>query len=284
MKTLLLAFANSETNKLPSLMDEYFTLNKVLVDRAARGEFRVVSSPVATREQVSAEIQAYENSICLFLFSGHAGNDSIYLEDGQGQAGGVAAMLGRCPNLKIVVLNGCSTAGQVNELLASGVPVVIATSASVGDSKATIFSKAFFRSLSMQNDSIIDAFDKAMSEVQLYNKVDYNRGLDTVASGEPLWGIYYNESNGIIVRSWKLDTDEASVIDQIRHLVTDNKIQEAINILLSFNETMQDASIVMNKFKKLKRDDMLGFISNSEANLQRAQIAYAVLELGGELR
>lgn len=301
----MLTFANSETQKLPALMDEYVSLNDLLRDRAARGDFRVVSFPIATREQVAADIQAYEQEITLFLFSGHAGSDCIQLEDGFGHASGVAAMLGRCSCLKVVMLNGCSTAGQVHQLLQSGVPVVVATSAPVGDAKATIFSKAFFRSLSRQNDSILDAFNKAMSEVKFYGQVNYNeveaRGLGTVAHEKPLWGIYYYENNGVVAQSWKLDSNcmppgkatrtstgqlsaELNFLrDQIRKFIENGKIKEAIVILISSKETEQDATIVMNRFKKLERDERLGLISNSESNVQRARIADSVLQLSSEL-
>lgn len=301
----MLTFANSETQRLPSLMDEYVSLNDLLRDRAARGDFRVVSFPIATREQVAADIQAYEQEISLFLFSGHAGSDCIQLEDGLGQAGGVAAMLGRCSHLKVVVLNGCSTAGQVHQLLQSGVPVVVATSAPVGDAKATVFSKAFFRSLSRQSDSILDAFNKAMSEVKFYGKVNYNdleaRGLGSVAHERPLWGIYYYENNGVVAQSWKLDSDftnagqtissasdqsgaeQKALNYQVRKFIENGKIKDAIVTLISCKETEQDATILMDRFKKLERDDRLCLISNSESILQRARLADAVLRLSSDL-
>jgi len=287
MKTILLAFANSESNRLPTLMDEYQTLNDLLREQAGENDFRVMSNPIATREYISADIQAYERSVCLFLFSGHAGKDHIYLEDGSGKVEGIAALLGRCPNLKVVILNGCSTVGQVNWLLESGVPVVIATSASVGDEKANRFSKSFFRSLFLQKGSILESFNKAMAVVKFYGSVSNNeidiRGLGTENRDKSLWGIYYYEHNGIVANSQLLSKVETLQNSKILELIAENEIQKAIDILRSNADTMREATLVMAKYKKLERDIMLDLIPFSESIMQRAQIANVILQLAKQL-
>lgn len=59
------------------------------------------------------------------------------MADAVANANGLARLLGQRPNLQLVFLNGCSTEGQVAELLAQGVKVVIATDAPVNDRKAS---------------------------------------------------------------------------------------------------------------------------------------------------
>ena len=136
--------------------------------------------------------------MCLFLYSGHAGGDRLLLESGDAQAAGVAALLGRCPNLKIVVLNGCSTAGQVKALIDAGVPSVIATSAPIGDETAKRFAIQFFTELSKNRRNIRESFGLALDAAQVYGKIEgkvASRGAITDDDEiKPLWGLYFNEA------------------------------------------------------------------------------------------
>lgn len=294
MNTLLLSFANSEFNRLQTLTNEYVGLNDLLRERDSRGDFRVVSRPIATREQLASDIQVYEESLCLFLFSGHAGNSSICLEDGVGHLKGIAALLGSCPNLKVVILNGCSTVGQVNDLLEGGVPIVIATSAPVGDEKATKFSLALFNALSILKESILDAFNKAKSIVQFYGSTSFNtvstRGLSSEPIDKEIWGIYYYPNNSGIASEWKLpeyrlgNTEPVrSQKAEIRELIANNKIKEAINMLRANPELEQDATSLSASFKSLERDVRMDYISFSESRSQRAKIVAAALALVDQL-
>lgn len=64
------------------------------------------------------------------------------------------------------MLNGCSTQGQVADLLIQGIPVVIATSAPVTDQTATRFSINFFQALSSTNSAIKEAFELGFGAAQ----------------------------------------------------------------------------------------------------------------------
>ena len=94
-------------------------------------------------------------------------------------------------------------------LLKAGVPVVIATSAPVGDRSATQFSISFFQSLSDGNKSIQEAFDDAIGPAQTVSQKDFNvkkrdigllseKGID---SDEPQWGLYWRKESDL---DWKL--------------------------------------------------------------------------------
>jgi hypothetical protein len=208
MPTLLLTFANSDTHKLLTLTQEYDGVNQALRERFANGDFVVVSEPFTTPEKIIDLIRSHERSITLFSYSGHAGRDRLLLEDGEGHDRGMASLLGHCPNLKLVILNGCSTAGQVKLLKEKGVPVVIATSAPVDDYTATQFAISFFKELAQRRKSIREAFERAVDAAQVRGKVDTieitSRGLGSNKEEEAIWGLYYDESNRDILDSWRL--------------------------------------------------------------------------------
>ena len=109
----------------------------------------------------------FRNRISIFHYGGHASGDALVLEDAEGGkeiagAEGLASFLGKQKNLRLVFLNGCSTLGQVELLLESGVKAVIATSTAINDQMAVEFAEQFY--LSLANDvSIHQAFNEAKS-------------------------------------------------------------------------------------------------------------------------
>ncbi len=207
MDTLLLTFANQSADLLPTLQEEDDTLNRVLSPRAKARHFLLHRDSFVTLEKLPAYITLYRDELVLFVFSGHAGRDRLVLGDGAAQAGGLAQMLGQCPKLKLVFLNGCSTQGQVAQLLAAGVPVVIATSAPVSDRKATFFSIRFFEAL-QQQFTLREAFnmakaalETAFAGIQVTEHRDI--GFEVEMEEEPAWGLFFTEKNEHIL-DWKL--------------------------------------------------------------------------------
>ncbi|UFH53127.1 hypothetical protein [Spirosoma sp. KNUC1025] len=214
MATLLLTYANSETNRLPTLTREYQEVSDALRNRQANKDFTVIADPTLNRDKMAKDIRANESDICLFLFSGHAGRDQLFLEDGAGDVEGIAALLGRCPSLKLVILNGCSTQGQVGLLLEKNVPIVVATSSAVDDEKATRFSIQFFTELA-KGLSIREAYERGIERAKLYGKIQHvsveSRGVGLPSSktnDEPLWGLYYNQNADGLLDTWRLPVRE----------------------------------------------------------------------------
>lgn len=201
MDVIFLAFANSQTDPLPSLTEEDDGIFSTLVNRALKGDFFIHRDAFTTLEKLNDYLGIYGDRLAVFHYSGHADNGTVHLVNDAANAGGIARQLGasaQAGHLKMVLLNGCSTAGQVAALLAAKVPVVIATSAPVGDKSATAFSLRFYRALSEKRLSIRQAFEEALGPAQTATAADLQ--LDTIARGialeaeatadEPLWGLY----------------------------------------------------------------------------------------------
>ena len=158
----------------------------------------------ATREEIAYYLTLFREQLSLFLFSGHAGRDILLTEGGESRAEGMAHLLGQCPNLKVVILNGCSTKGQVEQLHKAGVPLIIATHAPIGDTLATEFSKKLFQALEA-NCSIAEAFEQGIGLVLSQKAITAHRGmvLRTVPKDQTLWGIFPNP-NKEGAGEWKL--------------------------------------------------------------------------------
>lgn len=207
MNLIYFAFANSRYDPLPSLQKEDEDIYRALAPRALKQEVLLHRDSYASLIKVAEYITLFRNHLFLFHYSGHAGRDTLLLEEEAASSTGIAAMLKLCPNLKLVVLNGCSTRGQVQRLLDNGVPVVIATSAPVEDMKAMRFGIRLYQALSGQA-SIQEAFNLAVAEVVAIDsslESQVGRGFEFNLDGEgnslePLWGIYYRPEQEAVLK------------------------------------------------------------------------------------
>ncbi len=194
MDTVFLAFANDEEDALDTLSLENEKVYSVLSRRKANlGDIDILREKDATTYSVMETLSFHQDNITVFLYSGHAGRDRLLLEDQDANAEGIAALLQECPNIKLVVLNGCSTKGQVQELLDVGIPVVIATASPVNDKSATQFSIAFFTSLIERANGINKAFQDGLAAAKTVNpnSIKSTRGIGyrNHSAEESLWGI-----------------------------------------------------------------------------------------------
>lgn len=201
MDIIFLAYANNQQEPLPSLTEEDDGVFGILVNRALKGDFFIHRDAFTTLDKLNEYLDLYADRLALFHYSGHADNDTLHLVGDQANAKGIAHQLGRSAqagHLKLVMLNGCSTAGQVASLLAAKVPVVIATSAPIGDECAKAFSLRFYRNLSEKRMTIKAAFEDALGPAQTATDEDLKLeavprgvGLEEPAHPEqPLWGLY----------------------------------------------------------------------------------------------
>ncbi len=205
MDILFLAFANDRDNPLPALQREDENLYGLLAPRQAQQHFLIHRDSFTNLNSITEYLDLYKDNIVVFHYSGHAGPGSLQLEGPDAHAVGIAEFLARCPRLQLVVLNGCSTAGQVKGLLDKGIPVVISTHAPVEDQKAAEFSIQFYRSLANQ-ENVEQAFEAAKAKIlTMDGQVSFHRGLDVDGDNadSALWGIFWKNDPSLNLE-WSL--------------------------------------------------------------------------------
>jgi len=211
MDVLYFAFSNSQTDPLPNLQQEYTSLQDTLTARAYRQDYFLKMHPFSSIPQVCNTIALYRERLLLFHYSGHADRDVLLLEEEWGRAEGLVQLLGQCPRLKLVFLNGCSTDGMVQALIGAGVKTVIATAAKVDDRTACGFSIAFYAALE-RGETLGQAFELASGTVQAGAVVTIYRGILTPDNGvgEARWGLFYTPEQE--TKALKTKLPQASIV------------------------------------------------------------------------
>lgn len=250
MDVICLAFANDRANPLPTLQEEDNNLNKILSPRQLKQHYILIRDSYASITSVTNTIAQSKDQLRIFLYSGHAGRDKLLLEGQTANAEGIAYLLGQCPNLQLVFLNGCSTKGQVYSLLQKGIPVVIATSAPIEDKKANEFSSRFFQAMNDQC-SIKEAYELAKGELMArYPDVQTDASNILAEPGtqaeDSLWGIYFLPEKEISLQ-WKLNANTPTV-------VSENFVPNAILI----DTLMESLSPYREEIKKMVDDESAG--------------------------
>jgi|GEM_PF-1827981 len=198
---IYLAFANDRDNPLESLEKEEREIRDVLEPREKQNHFEVEWDSFATREVITNKLTDSDVSrdLIIFHYSGHADDKGFETAGEKTISAGMAELLGKCPRLKLVVLNGCSTRQQVDLLLEKGVPAVIATHAPIKDHKAKEFGRVFYKQLA-GFESIREAFDKAIGAVKSMEgseELVVHRGIkkrpEDQLDDSKLWGLFYGE-------------------------------------------------------------------------------------------
>lgn len=208
---LYFTFANQTDDHLPQLKQEIDDVKEILRPLESREFIKLEREESATAQDIIKTFSTYPDRISIFHYAGHAGGQALELEGGQGQAKGLAKLLGEQRQLMLVFLNGCSTQGQVKQLFAAGVKAVIATSVPIGDRKAVRFSEAFYRALANKRSiKLAFEFAKAAVETEFRDSPEFQvqrgMGLDenpdaTVAMP---WSLYVQPQHEETVLNWRL--------------------------------------------------------------------------------
>lgn len=212
MNVLFFAFANDPKNPLPNLQKEADEIRRLLSRGELEGHYLIKLDPYATREKISYYLSLYKDHITHFHYSGHAGQDVLLTEKETTHADGIAQLLGQCPKLNCVFLNGCATDGQVEGLWKNGIGSVIATQSSVSDVTAAQFSIRFYQALAVHND-LQTAFELAKGDAltqdpRLHISMSRGFSLDDIireglAESSFRWKLYIAERKEEIL-TWKL--------------------------------------------------------------------------------
>ncbi len=207
---ILLFFANDETAYLRNLKEENTLVYNALAELDDSGTISVFREESATINEITSALGRRYNreKTVIFHYAGHAGNTMLKLEDQTGHAEGLANLLGLLSNLQLVFLNGCSTKGQVEQLLKENIPAVIATSVAIDDQTATEFASDFYKSLA-GGATIQASFEYASGVVRFKKSFEkpiiqpVSRGVVTRdilydnledLTNEFPWGLYYDKS------------------------------------------------------------------------------------------
>ncbi len=214
---VLFAFANDRENSdlYLNLPEEQRRVREALTAAELASLCEIVIRPTATAAEVFDVLldARYRDRVAIFHFGGHAGSGELLFESPEGvpqivHAAGLARFLGEQRGLALVFLNGCSTQGQVQGLLAAGVPAVVATSEDILDSVATELSVRFYQALA-SGDSLHAAFKKATAAVQaltgdLPERAYRHLHFDSIVPDRWPWDLYVAPGAEEEVRRWSL--------------------------------------------------------------------------------
>jgi hypothetical protein len=211
MKVVFLAFANSSSSPLEFLTEEDKEIYDVLSDRYASGDYFLHRESFATPETINKFLDRYKDDLAVFHYAGHAGKDKLFVNDQNIYSNGIAKQLKHCAekgSLKLVILNGCSTAGQVKLLKENGIPAIISTSAPVNDKSALEFSKRLWRKLVKEEMTTEEAYSDALAAAMTVTNQDLgNAGHRHLFTEEneppgdsPLWRLDCMSDEAIKIR------------------------------------------------------------------------------------
>lgn len=199
---VFLAFANDQDAHLSTLRTESRTLDKILYPLHDKGFIELHVREGADIKDVFTAFNRFNQRISILHFAGHANGTHLQMEGEKADADGLAALLGQQKSLKLVVLNGCSTQGQVKALLANGVKTVIATSVPIEDEMASLFAEQLYQNLA-HSLGVEQAFEQAIAflktkygddrQAKTYRNLVWT---DDQASTDLPWGLYINETAG----------------------------------------------------------------------------------------
>ena len=210
---IFLTFANDPDAHLDLLKEESRRLYGALEELDRKEYLKLIREESAQIDDIFAAFNKNKDRIAIFHYAGHAEGTKLQLEEGAGNADGLAALMGQQENLQLVFLNGCSSKGQVKGLLEAGVPAVIATSVPIEDRKATEFAQQFYEALSNRR-----TIGQAFAIAQAYLNTRYSKSVEVTmrssnwaGKGAALpdeaalpWGLYVNESERERILNWKL--------------------------------------------------------------------------------
>lgn len=192
--TILLLGAKTQADPLESVPAELNQLKQLLLDRHLN--LNVEYEPYLTRTNLNNVLRRLADQVTILHFAGHSGAEQLQTNDETVYAQHIADILktwDKKPTL--LFLNGCNSAGQVDDFLNAGIPCVIATHHAINDQSASRFAYEFYANLLEHPDKATfkKAFDRA-SPAALISQQRQTRTLDIAtlpqANGSWDWGFF----------------------------------------------------------------------------------------------
>ena len=209
---LYLAFANDAQAHLPLLKAESRQLLHLLSGLHDKNAIELHRDESTTVDDLIQQFRRFDQRLAIFHFGGHAESRGLVLDEGDAKAEGLAQLFSQQGQLQLVFLNGCSTKGQVERLMALGVKAVMATSVPVADSMAKDFATYFYEALTVKR-TLEKAFEFAVAALMTKYRMDQKpaiveyrdiMGFQPKANENTLpWGLYINQHHPE-VRHWRL--------------------------------------------------------------------------------
>lgn len=296
LPVVLLAFAaDRQGTFLRSIAEEQDVLTRTLRAAEDAGQCKVVTLANADAAKIVQIFQDYRGAVRLFHYGGHADGYGLLLSSAPGAETSVdgksfANFLAAQQGLELVFLNGCSSQGQADDLVAAGARTVIATSEAINDAAAKQFAETLYRSL-VTGATVATAFEEASSAV-LMGAGGKTRSLywdiPEAPKSQMPWHVFGDDES-----DWKLtdaaqDVQLLNTVAAVRALHVKARTKEALQQLVAFlternHPMLNDVSGLQARFTANERANLMGTISYDEGNRTRNQISAALLALLGEL-
>lgn len=266
---IFLAFANDTQNHLATLKRESSECFRALRELDLQEFVKVHREESADLGDLFDALTSYRDRVAIFHFGGHADGSTLRLEDGAGQAAGIANLLGDQANLKLVFLNGCATRRQVDRLLAVGVKCVIATSTTVDDGAATDFAVRFYQALASRR-TIRQAFHLAQAYLKTRRRDARDLDVTVVrkvvedaseAEGdEDRWGLFIADGHTREILDWRLPTYRVVGLppEMLTHIGSSGAVNQSLIPLLEemsrYNPDIYSQMLEEHDGEAVKRD------------------------------
>ena len=190
MKTnplILLIFANDQKAYLDGVRKERKNLIHLLKPVVDKIGLELKEIDYSSIEGVIDLLNIQRERLVMLHFAGHSGTDLLRLDEGYAHSGGLADKLSKCPNLKLVFLNGCDNETLIKAIVLAGIPNVIGTKQAIVDKTAQQFSHGFYQALVTQGNAVVSSFEQAISDVEMLNgKVARSLDLSEPVGGQSL--------------------------------------------------------------------------------------------------
>jgi hypothetical protein len=265
------------------LKEESKFISDLLKDRENQGDYFLYIKSFASIADIIKIIIEHKSNLFLFHFAGHAKEDGVSLDSEVfARIDGIAEFLSQCPELIMVFLNGCSTAGMVRPLSEKGVPIIIGTKSKVNDFIATKFSKTFYGSFNKGN-SIIQSFKLAKGAILAEKEISF-RAVDfdfnEPSPHEEAWGIFYKKENESLLGS-KLPTAKDYVSPKEDNPYYWNNYPELVRHFKDWNRWKKN-SPEFEKFEFVPSTEIQGYQKQLISNFDRKENSYIrILGLSG---
>lgn len=165
---ILLVFANDTTDYLEQIQQEKQLLHSILQPVANRLEYDLEIQEYTTFDELIDYLDSNRDRLIMLHFAGHSNGELLKLDEGVAYASGLKGKLHACQHLRFLFLNGCNSAGQVDQFVEIGIQSIIGTNDFIRDDVALKFSEAFYKNLAALENSITvgEAYEQAKSTVK----------------------------------------------------------------------------------------------------------------------